>query len=302
MRFWQVAFLLWISSLAPLSLAAQEFNAQVQVITEGIQATNKQRFETLKQAVTQFINNRKWTEQSYAPEEKIECTFIINITNVSPSNDVFDATLQIQYSRPVFNSTYRSSVFTHRDDKLSFQYVEYDRLDFAENRFTSNLTSVLAFYVYVILGYDHDSFSPLGGDPYYSIAQTILGNAQNNGYAGWGSFDGRKNRFWLIDNLTNPAFEPFRRCVYQYHREGLDLMHDPSKQLSAKENIKKALLQLKSVNDQRPNSFVMQLWFDAKNQEIAEIFSGGAPVKTAELQNLLVQLDANNAQLYQKLR
>lgn len=284
-----------------IHLGAQEFNAKVQVITEGIQATNKQRFRTLEKAITQFINNRRWTDETYAREERIECSFIINITDVNASNDKFTATLQLQLSRPVYNSGYNSPILTHRDNNFSFEYLEFDRLEFAINTFNSNLTSVLAFYAYLMLGYDHDTFSLNGGDPYYAKAQTVLGNAQNNGFTGWGSFDGRKNRFWLIDNLTSPAFEGFRECLYEYHRKGLDLMHDRSKHKEAKQNIRDALLKLEKVNDQRNNSYVMQIWFDTKNQEIANIFSDGEPIKTAELKELLVQLDANNAQMYQKI-
>lgn len=284
-----------------IHLGAQEFNAKVQVITEGIQATNKQRFRTLEKAITQFINNRRWTDETYAREERIECSFIINITDVNASNDKFTATLQLQLSRPVYNSGYNSPILTHRDNNFSFEYLEFDRLEFAINTFNSNLTSVLAFYAYLMLGYDHDTFSLNGGDPYYAKAQTVLGNAQNNGFTGWGSFDGRKNRFWLIDNLTSPAFEGFRECLYEYHRKGLDLMHDRSKHKEAKQNIRDALLKLEEVNDQRNNSYVMQIWFDTKNQEIANIFSDGEPIKTAELKELLVQLDANNAQMYQKI-
>lgn len=297
MKYWNIL----LAILFSYGLSAQEFNAKLQVLTEGIQATNKQRFETLEKALVQFINNRKWTERSFKSEERIECSFVVNITNVSPNNDQFDATLQIQYSRPIFNSGYRSSVFVHRDNKFNFRYLEFDRLDFQENRFTSNLTSVLAYYVYIILGLDADTYELNGGDPYYAKAQTILGNAQNSGFAGWGSFDGRKNRFWLVDNLTSPVFDDYRACLYNYHRKGLDLMYDPQKHKQAKENIKNALLKLENVNDQRPNSFVMQLWFDAKNNEIADIFSGGEPVKTAKLKEMLVKLDANNTQLYNKM-
>lgn len=297
MKFWNILYAILFSNF----LAAQEFNATVQVVTEGIQATNKQRFETLEKALVQFINNRKWSDRNFKSEERIECSFVVNITNVSPNNDQFDATLQIQYSRPVFNSGYRSSVLVHRDNDFNFRYLEFDRLDFQENQFTSNLTSVLAYYAYIILGLDADTYELNGGDPYYAKSQRILGNAQNSGFTGWGSFDGRKNRFWLVDNLTSPVFDDYRTCLYEYHRKGLDLMHNPQKQKEAKENIKNALLKLEKVNDNRPNSFVMQLWFDAKNNEIADIFSGGEPVKTAELKALMVKLDANNAQLYNKM-
>lgn len=280
-------------------LKAQELQAQVQVLTPGIQATNKQIYQTMETAISEFLNNRKWTDESYEQEERIKCQFLITIKDRANNN--FSGDLQVSYSRPVYMSDYSSPVFVHRDADLNFEYVEFDRLDFTLNTSISNLTSVLAYYVYIIIGLDHDTFSPKGGDPFFNDAQTIVGNSQGGNYTGWSSFDGNKNRFILVDNLLSPAFDNLRVGLYNYHRLGLDQMYEPSKQKAAKETIKKTLMDLKAVNDQRRNSFLMQLFFDAKSQEIINVFSGGDPMPLADLVELLEELDASNAQKYQNL-
>ena len=200
----------------------------MQVLTPSIQATNKQIYETMETAISEFLNNRKWTDENYAQEERINCQFVITIRDRANNN--FSGDLQVSYSRPVFMSDYSSPVFVHRDDQFDFEYVEFDRLDFTLNTNSSNLTSILAYYVYIIIGLDHDTFSPKGGDPFFNNAQTIVGNAQGSNFTGWSSFDGNKNRFILVDNLVSPAFDPLRLGLYKYHRLGLDKMHEPADQ------------------------------------------------------------------------
>lgn len=294
MKYWLILLSAFI-----LRLEAQELIANVQVLAPNVQTSDRRVFETLETAIREFLNNRRWTNEQYAPEERITCQFVLNIEN--KNNNAYDGSLQIFYSRPIFKSDYLSPVFVHQDSKVQFEYIEFDRLDFVENTFTSNLTSILAFYAYVIIGLDHDTFAPNSGGEYYAKAQEVVGNAQNSPNPGWGSFDGNKNRFWLVDNLTSPTFDNYKTCLYMYHRQGLDLMHDNGKIRTAKTNIRNALLGLKSVNDQRRNSFVLQLWFDAKMREIVKIFSGGDPVGTADLKELLEELDPNNADLYQQI-
>mgnify|MGYP000686980713 CR=1 FL=1 len=286
--------------LIGLTVRAQELNAEVQVLSPNIQSTNKQVFTTLETAIINFLNTRKWTGETYQPEERIKCSFIINITEWN--NEQFKGTLQIQYSRPIFKSGYNSPVLVHMDNDFQFEYLEFDRLDFSENTSLSNLTSVLAYYVYVIIGMDHDTYAKKGGDPFYDQALAIVNNSQNNGFPGWSGFSGgNKNRFWLIDNLQNPAFDGIRLCWYQYHRQGMDLMFDPAQQNLAKKNIKTSLMQLDEVNNKRPNSFLMQLFFDAKSQEIINIFSGGDPMNLADLKEVLIEIDGNNANKYEAM-
>lgn len=302
-KFWSlswIALCISIFCLAP-SLKAQELNAEVQVLSPSIQRTNKQVFTTLETAIREFLNNRKWTGEIYENEERIRCSFVINITDWN-GTDQFKGSIQIQYSRPVFMSGYNSPVFVHMDNDFAFQYLEYDRLDFSENTSLSNLTSILGFYAYIIIGMDHDTYERMGGDPYYNKAQNIVSTCQNNGFPGWSSFAGsNKNRFWLIDNLQSPAFNGVRTCYYQYHRQGLDLMYDPAQQKTAKENIKSSLMQLKGVNDKRPSSFLMQLFFDAKSKEIINIFSDGEPLALADLKSVLINIDSNNGSKYEAM-
>jgi hypothetical protein len=291
--------LLSITFLLSSELLSQELNASVQVLAPNVQTSDRRVFTTLETAVREFLNNRKWTDENYQNQERIECQYLINIE--SKNNNSFSGSLQVFYSRPVYNSDYKSPVLVHQDPKFDFEYVEFDRLDFAENTFISNLTSVLAYYAYIIIGFDHDTYALNGGTKYFNVAQNIVGNAQNNGFAGWGSFDGNKNRFWLTDNLNSPAFNNFRSCLYMYHRQGLDLMHKQSNIKQAKKNIKNALISLKEVNDQRRNSMVLQLWFDAKTNEIAKIYGGGDPIPISDLKDILVELDPNNSSTYEEL-
>lgn len=287
------------SCLISSKTLAQELNAQVEIISEKIQATNRQRFTTMETAIRDFLNTRRWTNETYAPEERISCQFILTLN--SESNDNYDGNLQVIYSRPVYKSGYNSPVLVLRDDKFKFQYLQFDRLDFSINTNLSNLTSILAYYVYVIIGLDHDTYSIKGGDPFFENAQTIVNNAQGSAYPGWSSFEGNNNRFWLVDNLTSPVFDDFRIGLYQYHRLGLDLMHEPKQQVAAKNVIKNALVNLKAVNDKRRNSMLMQTFFDAKSQEIINIFSDGEPINLADLKEVLIELDATNASKYQKM-
>ncbi len=298
-KFWIILSAALVCSLTSKSVYSQELNAQVQVLTPQIQATNKQVFTTLENSIREFLNNTRWTDEVYENNEKIACSFVINVTKWQV--DQFEATLQVQYSRPIYRSGYASPVLVHMDNNFAFQYLEFDRLDFAKNTFISNLTSVLAFYAYVVIGLDHDTFAEKSGDPYYVEAQNIVSNAQNNGFSGWGSFENRKNRFWLLDNLQSPAFDDFKKALYLYHRKGLDLMYDINNHKSAKENIKAALMLLEPVNQRRPGAFLIQMFFDAKVNEIINIFGSGEPVPLADLKELLIKLDANNSSKYEQM-
>lgn len=280
---------------------AQELNAEVQVLSPNIQSTNKQVFKTLQTSIRQFLNSRKWTGEVYELEERIKCSFIINITKWD-GTDAFEGTLQIQYSRPIYKSVYNSPVFVHMDQNFQFNYLEYDRLDFSENTSLSNLTSILAYYVYIIIGMDHDTYALKGGDDFYDLAQKVVSNNQTASFPGWTSSQGNtKNRFWLVSNLQNPIFNGVRTCLYQYHRQGLDLMFDPAQQKLAKQNVKAAIIGLNAVNKKRPSSFVMQLFFDAKSQEIINLFSGGEPIPTADLKEILIDIDGNNGAKYEAI-
>lgn len=285
----------------PISLLAQEIQAEVQVLSPNVQNTNKQVFTNMETALREFINNNSWTQERYEPEEKLQCTFIFNIIEQSSVSN-FRATLQVQYSRPIYNSDYKSPLVNILDNDVNFTYLENDRLEFVENIHTSNLTSIVAFYIHIILGMDHDSFEKGSGQNYYVKAQSIVSNAQNDPQGvGWRNYDGNTNRYWLVDNLLNPAFSGITDCYYEYHRNGLDKMFDARQQKAAKEHIAKTITGLQAVHQKRPNSYLMNIFFDAKVNEIVQIFKDGPDVNIDQMLKTLKRIDANNTQQYEKI-
>jgi hypothetical protein len=292
-----IAYILFL----PLGALAQEMQAEVQVISSNVQNTNKQVFTTMETAMREFINNNSWTQERFEQEEKLKCTFVFNIIEQVTVGS-FRATLQVQYSRPVYNSDYRSPLVNILDNDVNFQYLENDRLEFIANTHTSNLTSIIAYYVYIILGMDHDSFEKNSGQPYYVSAQNIVNNAQNDPQGvGWRNYDGNTNRYWLVDNLLNPAFSGITNCYYEYHRNGLDQMHEVSQQESAKSNMAKSIVALQAVHQKRPNSYLMNSFFDAKVNEIVQIFKDGPDVNTDLMLKTLKRIDANNSSQYDQI-
>lgn len=271
---------------------AQELNCRVQVISDQVQGMNKQVFQTLQTAIYEFMNNTKWTEDIYAIEERIEVSMVINITEAISTDD-FKGTLQIQSSRPVFNSSYNSPLLNILDRDFRFRYLEFSALEFNENTNISNLTSILAFYAYTIIGLDYDSFSKRGGQAYHIKAQKVVNNSQNDNTAtGWKAFEGNQNRYWLNENLLNANFGPLRDCYYNYHRKGLDLMH--SQVEAGRAEISNALLALKQVHNKQPSSWLMRLFFQAKADEIVNIFKPELPVNKASLVTTLKLVDPSN--------
>ena len=281
---------------------AQELRATVKVLSPEVQATNKDVFTSLESTLENFLNGYAFTEHTYADEERIDCSFIITVNSVSGNR--FDANIQVQYSRPIFNSQYNSPILNVLDKDLVFSFTENEPIEFQKNNYTTNLSSVIAFYSYVIIGLDRTTFQANGGDAEFVIAQNIVSTAQSSGGArGWKSFDGNKNRFWITDNLTSPAFEPVKECLYMYHRQGLDLMYQSDNHKKSLTTIKEALELLQEPNSKRPNSYLMNIFFDAKNREILSLFSeaGSVGVDIKGLQEMLENLDRTHASSYDKL-
>lgn len=293
---------LWVVFQAfAAGLMAQEVNVTVDITTEGIQETNKQIFDDLQRAIQDFINNSSWTTDKYEIEERLICGINFNVTAFEDRKN-FGGVLTISYSRPVYSSGYTSPLFTFQDRNVRFTWQQGERLEFVDNQHLSNLTSIIAFYMNMIIGMDRDSFAPGAGTPFYLKAQSIVNNAQNDPMGiGWKSMDGNRNRFWLVDNLLNPGFENFSKCLYAYHRKGLDLLHDEARHQEAKDNIVAALLLLEEIHKNRPNSFLMQIFMDAKSDEIMSIFSGGPQVNVESLKDLLKKLDPKNSSKYDNL-
>ncbi|TYP72270.1 type IX secretion system protein PorD [Aquimarina intermedia] len=265
---------------------AQEFNARVVVNAEQTGQPNLQVFKTLERSLIEFINTTKWTAVDYRNEERINCSFVININ--AYNNDTFSATIQVQASRPVYGSNYNSTTFNSIDKQFTFSYVEFQPLNYDANSFQSNLISVTAFYLYTILGIDADTFELNGGTKYYQEAKNIVGNAQTSNSLGWNLQDGTQTRFKLNDDLLSGTFDGYRKALYTYHREGLDVMHQELK--TGKLTIIESLAALKEMHDRRPNSYLMRIFFDSKADEISSILSGGPSVNIAETVTVLNQI------------
>ncbi len=289
-----------VAILTATAAAAQELNCQVQVVSPQIQGTSERRiFDNLQKAIFEFMNNTKWTNDVFGPDERISCSFFINVTD-KLSNDEYKATLQVQSTRTVFKSSYNSVMLNYNDANFQFKYIEFQAFDFTINQHTTNLTSVLAYYAYVILALDYDSFSPSGGTPYWQKAQTIVANAQNAPERGWRSQEDTKNRYWLVENMLQPLFAPMRTCIYKYHRMGFDIMY--SDVAAGRAAVLEALQGLEAIHAQRPLSFPMQIFFNAKADEVVKLFSQGMPDEKGKVIPLLQKIDPGNGIKYQRIQ
>ncbi|WP_417196017.1 DUF4835 family protein [Bizionia sp.] len=276
-------FFVFFLVILSFSTYSQELNCNIVVNAQFTGNENLQVFKTLEKQLKEFVNNTKWTNKEYAFQERVECGMFINITEYS--GDVFKATIQVQSSRPVYGSTYGTPIYNINDKDFTFQYVEFENLLYNENQFESNLVSVIAFHVYMILGLDADSFQFEGGDPYLKQAQTIVNYSQQENAKGWKLEDGLQTRFALIDNLLSPTFKEYRKVIYDYHRLGLDTMSEDQKK--AKTIIASAIEEFEAMNRRRPNSFLLRTFFDAKGDEIEQIFSSGPNVEITKLLSTL---------------
>lgn len=261
---------------------SQELNCTVTVNTDQLANTNQQVYRTLQTSLSEFVNKTSWTGQVFKQNEKINCSMYIIIS--SNTSDQFVATIQVQSSRVIHNSTYASPVFNYNDKDFSFRYTEFENLIFNPAEFESNLISVVSFYSYMILGMDADSFMPMAGNSYFETAQNIANVAQQSGNRGWSQSDGNQSRYFLITDLVSPTYSEVRQSFYMYHA-GLDLMSNDLK--VAKEKIKSSLLNLGKLNAIKPNAFLTRVFFDAKSDEIASIFSGGPSISITDLVDVL---------------
>jgi len=274
-----------------IQVRSQELNCSITVNADKIPGSNKQIYKTLENSLSEFVNQNRWTNSNYKPEERIDCNFTITILEQTGSD--FKGHIQIQSSRPIFNSSYLTPVFNFKDDDFSFQYIEFEPLLFNENTFESNLVSIISFYVYTILGFDADTFSFNGGTPYFTKAQNVLVQAQQSGYAGWNQNDGSGTRFTLIDNILSPTYSLFRNALYEYHLKGLDNMSDNP--ITAKQKIAESIKDLKLIFDTRPNAFLLRVFMDSKATEIVSVFSDGPKFETLKLKEDLLKISPINA-------
>ncbi len=279
-------------------LRAQDLNCDVAINADQIQTSDRRVFQDMETAIENFMNGRDWTSDEFQPVERIKCSFSINLTEM-PSIGSFKATVQIRSSRPVYNTTYESILFNFADRDWAFEYIESMPLEFNDNSYTSNLTSMLAFYAYVILGLDYDSFGELAGTPYFQKAQVVVENAAQSGFPGWSGLESTRNRYALIQELLNPRVEEFRKALYRYHRLGLDVFEkDPQ---TCRQHTLELLETVQALKAYNPSSIVLIAFFDAKNDELINIFTDASLAEKRKAYNLLVELNPNKSDLYGKI-
>ncbi len=295
-----IVFFLWGFTGA---LPAQELNARVTVNSSQVgPGVNKNVFKTLQTALITFLNNRKWSREVVGANEKIDCSFFLNLRPTNEVN-VYEASLTIQAARPVFNTAYLSPIINFQDEDITFKYIEFQQLEFNENRvggtdaLLSNLTALFAYYANIIIAFDHDSFSPRGGDAYFLKAQNIVNNApEARGVDGWKAFDGRRNRYWLVENMMNSRYAIMHDIYYTYYRLGLDKMY--SEETAARGEMLNVLNLLSNFNAENQNTMINQFFFQGKANELINIFSKSPPQDKIRASELLQKLDITNATRY----
>ncbi len=281
------------------TLVAQELNCMVNISTQKVEGTDKRVFETLQTAIFEFMNNRKWTNYNIKVEERIECSLLLTI-NDRLSADEFRGTLNVVLRRPVLNSAYNSVLINYIDKAIQFRYAEFQPLDYSDGAFSSNLTSILAYYAYTS-GFYFDSFSQNGGTPYYEKAQEVVNAAQNTSEPGWKAFESEKNRWWIVGSYLNPANSGLRNFAYRYHHMGLDMMYDKVDQGRA--TVSESIEILQKVYNEKPNLYILQMIFDAKRDELVNIFTDQRvpPMEKSNVVNILKDIDPSNSSKYQSI-
>jgi hypothetical protein len=276
---------------------AQELLCQIKVDAQQIQNTNQQLFNDMERDIQQFMNNTNWTEREYKLEERIECNFSLQITG-QPSSNEFVATFQVNSVRPVYGSTYQSQVLRYVDQSVRFRYDQFQPLEYTQGRYSNELSSILSFYAYVIIGLDADTFTEFGGTSFFQTAEQIAGQAANGPYSGWQSNDGPRTRYWLITYLLDPRFKNMRKTMYQYHRKGLDLMYENVEK--GRKAIEESLYLLEPLHERIPNSYLQQVFFDTKYREIGNIFSQAETSTQNDVLEFLRELDLNHFSDYRE--
>jgi hypothetical protein len=287
------------------AISAQDIQANISVIANRVPTSIDHKiFITLQTALSNFMNGRKWSNESFQSNEKINCNFLLNISQ-SLDNNEYNATLTVQAARPIFNSTYQSPLINFIDENVIFRYVEYQPVDFSESRVqgnepvAANLTAIFAYYIYTILGLEFDSFSLRGGDPYFEKAENIVNNSPDaTEITGWRAFDGLRNRYWLMENLTNTKYALVHDAIYNYYRQGLDQMYD--KEIDARSAILNALNQLNNVNSETPNTMILQFFFQGRANEVANIFKRSPPGEKELALDVLTKIDIGDANMYRQ--
>lgn len=279
---------------------SQELNCIVVLNAEQTGRSDLQIFKTLERELTEFMNRTQWANENYKQQELIDCSINIIINSISSGNNLFEASIQVQSSRPVYNSNYDTPVFNFNDRQFNFEYTEFQPLNYNPNEFQSNLVSVLAFYAYTIIGLDASTFELNGGEPFFVEARRIVNTAQQSNFQGWNATDGTQSRFRLNEDLLSPNFRSFNEILYAYHRTGLDYFAENQKE--SKQSMAVTLSLFKDLNNRRPNNFLSRVFFDAKAEEIASIYSDGPQVSITELVDTLNRVAPTKSTFWRQIK
>jgi len=293
-------FLRFIAFLSIATLQSQELNGLVTINSDKISGSNKQVYATLQTALTEFINQTKWTSKNFKPQEKITCAFTITV-NSQPTANRFEATLQVQAARPVYNTSYSSPILNINDTDFNFKYTEFEPLNYNTLTFESDLISTIVYYVYIILGVDADTFALNGGASYFKQAENVVLLAQQSGGSSWIDQAGEQNRYSLLDNLTSSKLTVFKNVLYDYHIKGMDVLS--TDKVAAKKTLENTLLKMKDLHNKTIGNYLLRLFFDAKSDEIMTIFSDGPRTpKSKQLQEVLQRISPTNNSKWQKIK
>ncbi len=285
----------WMVLLMVFSLSAQDFQCQLSINSTAVAGSNRNKFNTLQQELYKFVNDRKWCQYTLKTNERIECAIMIVLTGAQ--GDTYTGEMNIQLQRPIYNTNYKSPVLNMKDNDIKFTYEERTPMEYSENQNLSNLTSLIAYYLNIFLGMDFDTFSLNGGDPYFSLAQGVVNACQSATEPGWKSYENaQRNRYWLMENLTNPTYSKIHDFLYKYHRLGLDMMSESVD--VGRASILDAIRDLQKVNSQKSNLYIVQIMVQAKADEIVNIFKEATPVEKTEIIRLMKQIDPSNSAKY----
>ncbi len=290
--------LLFFIFLSSITISSQELNCQVTVNFDQVSGSNRQVFKTLETAISEFVNQKKWTDKTVKSQERINCA--INIIITKRDNNLFEGSIQIQSTRPVFGTSYETPILNIRDNDFNFKYNEFDQFIYNPTRFDSNLISTIVFYTYVILGVDADSFALNGGETYLKEAENVTLQAQQSGLAAWSNQVGVQNRFQMIDNLLSPGLNQFRSVIYNYHRKGLDDLTGDAK--NAKQSLENSIITLDRLFNKVIGNPLLRLFFDAKADEIVNLYSDGPNTRSKQrLLAVLQKISPNNSAKWRKI-
>ena len=283
-------------------VTAQELNVKININSQQVEGTDKSVFQSLQENLEQWMNDRQWTELQFQKNERINCTFNITISKYNKADNFFECSALIQANRPVYNSAYTSTLYNNKDPDFNFNYQQFEQLNFVEENIDNQLTAMMAFYAYLIIGLDLDSFSPLGGTEVLQRCMNLVNNCQSLDYVGWKPFEkNTRNRYTLINDYLDEAMKPFRQLQYDYYRKGLDEMSNNAER--GRTNISDALQLLKQAHEEKPLSLLPQIWTDYKRDELANIYKGKGTQKEKEaIYDLLFNINASQSEAWEKIK